>query len=249
MNESVSVVIPAWNAGRFLERAIRSALSQTRKPQRVVVIDDGSEDNTWQIIVDTIGPGHQELSNGARSIVDGIEVIGIKKPHTNVSHTRNTGMDAVWDETTIFAFMDADDWYAPDKIKRSLEAFALHTAIGCVVSDYDQLMPDGRFYREYKPSFDGHRLMAFNPHNTNCLVRREALEKISGPRLFDESLTYCEDYDLFLRLAEVGLIYHIPEVLHHRTEHDENMSRNLDEMFRHERLVKQMMLRRRGLAG
>jgi GT2 family glycosyltransferase len=108
-------------------------------------------------------------------------------------------------------------------------------------------MPDGRFYREYKPSFDADGLMASNLHNINCLVRRAAFERLG--LLFDESLNYCEDYDLFLRLAEVGLIYHIPEVLHHRTEHGDNMSHNLNEMIRHEILVKQRMLQRRSLAG
>lgn len=248
MSESVSVIIPAWNAGRFLERAIASALDQTRKPDRVVVVDDGSEDNTWQIVLDTTGPERKEHAHGVGAVIDGVELVGLRKQHTNLPHTRNVGMYAVWQATTIFAFLDADDWYAPDKIKRSLEAFALHPAIGCVVSDYDQLMPDGRFYREYKPSFDGDRLMVFNLHNINCLVRRAAFEKLGGLHLFNESLSYCEDYDLFVRLAEIGLIYHIPEVLHHRTEHGDNMSRNLDEMFRYERLVKQMMAQRRGLA-
>ncbi len=245
MSEQVTVIIPAWNANRFLRRAIESAVDQTRQPEMIVVADDGSTDGTFEMAT-ALGNGMSDVGPGLlMGTIQNVRYAVIRKPHVNLPNTRNVGMRFAMDLTSVFGFLDADDWYAPQKIQRSLEAFALAPQIACVVSDYDDVLPDGKTIRRYKSPFDANRLMMSCLHNINCFVRRDALA-VAG--LFDESLTYCEDYDLFLRLSEIGLIYHIPEVLHHRSEHGTNMSGNLDEMFRHEAMVKQKAAQRRGAA-
>lgn len=242
MQDQVTVVIPAWNAETFLQRAVESVVDQTVQPNMIVVVDDGSTDSTLQL---AIGMGYdmkEVVKDVTVGTIQGITYAVITKPHRNPSSTRNMGIRFAQAATTIFAFLDADDWYGPRKIQRSLEAFRLAPEVVCVVSDYDDNYVGGKSVRQYKAPFDADRLTVSFLHNINCLIRRTALDRVG---LFDEEITLCEDYDLVLRLSEVGLVYHIPEVLHHRSEHPASVSRNVEEMLRFEMIVKQKTMARR----
>lgn len=106
----VSVVIPAFNAGRYLSSAIGSVLAQTMSVHEIVVVDDGSTDDTAEI---------------ARSF-PGTLVIGGE--HQGIASARNTGVRAASGEW--LAFLDADDLWFPDKLERQFECLAATSAVG-----------------------------------------------------------------------------------------------------------------------
>ena len=107
----VSVIIPAYNSGPLVEEAIGSALAQTRPPAEVVVIDDGSTDDTAERLA-RFGP----------------PVRVIRQANGGVSAARNRGLAAA--TGAFVAFLDADDVWHPDKLRRQLEAFAKRPELG-----------------------------------------------------------------------------------------------------------------------
>ncbi len=198
----IAAVIPTFNYGRFLARAIESAQKQTRPPDEILVIDDGSTDDTEQVLA---------------SFGDSIRVL--RTPRVGVSVARNTGWRATRAE--LVALLDADDNWRPTKLERQLEVMAEYPdviAVGCGNRILDangrELMV--RFYPN--PSRDrGERLRQVatrrawvGSSNSGVLVRRAVLERVDG---FDEKLAAAEDWDLWLRLAALGEIRNVHDVL------------------------------------
>ncbi|MHC5139531.1 MAG: glycosyltransferase family 2 protein, partial [Planctomycetota bacterium] len=99
---TISAVIPAYNAAKYIARSIDSVLAQTHPVDEIVIVDDGSTDNTAAIIKDY-----------------GDKVRYIHQPNAGVSAARNTGIEAA--TGNWIAFLDADDEWLPEKIKRQVE--------------------------------------------------------------------------------------------------------------------------------
>src|SRR5689334_17614281 len=110
---TVSVVIPTYNYGRFLAEAIESALSQTRPPGEIIVVDDGSTDDT-------------------ASIVKGFDahVKYIKQENAGVCAARNRGVNESTGE--LIAFLDADDRFEPTAIEKQAAIFESEPEVGLV---------------------------------------------------------------------------------------------------------------------
>jgi len=102
MTDAVSAIIPAYNAGAYLAQAIASVRRQSVAVQEIIVVDDGSSDNTAQIA----------LAEGA---------VLIQQPNSGAAAARNTGLQASSGE--FIAFLDADDRWAEDKLEKQLAAF------------------------------------------------------------------------------------------------------------------------------
>ena len=107
---TVSVVIPAYNMEKYIGRAIDSVLAQTRQPDEIIVVDDGSTDNTADVI----------KSYGSR-------VHYIRQENGGASVARNTGIEAAKSEW--IAFLDADDEWLPEKLQLQIECFARNKAL------------------------------------------------------------------------------------------------------------------------
>ncbi|MPZ73148.1 MAG: glycosyltransferase [Nitriliruptorales bacterium] len=182
----VSVVVPTHNRGQLLMTTLRSVLWQHAVDIEVIVVDDGSIDNTPQVI---------------RAMDDGrLRVVRNEVPQ-RVSAARNRG--AVMARSDWVAFCDDDDLWAPDKIARQLEAAvrAGRPWVYCGTVNIDQHLRivSGR------PPPDPEHVMAtlgrFNPipgGGSNVMMRRDALEA-AGP--FDTQLANTEDWEMWLRLA------------------------------------------------
>ncbi|NOX59824.1 MAG: glycosyltransferase family 2 protein [Planctomycetes bacterium] len=131
-NPLVSIVIPALNAARTLPRAIDSIVGQRAVSWEVIVVDDGSTD-------DTIGSIQQHrLRLGNRMLV-------LKQKHAGSSVARNTGIDRARGE--YVAFLDADDEFMPNKLIRQLEMFCRRPDLGLVYSDFSYNDLSGRLHR------------------------------------------------------------------------------------------------------
>jgi glycosyltransferase involved in cell wall biosynthesis len=197
----VSTVIPAFNAERFIERSLASALAQNIPYSEIIVIDDGSTDATCEIVARYKDRGVRLLSHAKRS---------------GVAAARNTGILASNGE--FIAFLDADDEWLPHKLERQLSALRAKPEmkfISCRSSLIDETGRDhGDIYRGARPAVgpEGWRTLLTYPcvATPSVLVRRSAL---STAGLFNKWLPVGEDQDMWIRLSMLGEIGHIPEAL------------------------------------
>jgi glycosyltransferase involved in cell wall biosynthesis len=119
-----SVVIPAYNAEAFLARAIDSVLAQTWPAEEIIVVDDGSSDASAEVAARYGGP-----------------VRVLRQANAGVSAARNTGAGAATGDW--LAFLDADDWYYPDRLQWHAEWIAQDGKLDFLTGDYDYRRPDG----------------------------------------------------------------------------------------------------------
>lgn len=200
----VSVVMPCYNAGSFLVEAVESVLRQTYDDIELVVVDDGSTDDSTAAL---------------RSYGDRLRLL--HSAHAGPAAARNTGLAACSGE--FVAFLDADDYWVPECIER------LHAALRSSDADlsYCGWQNVGATARRGTPFVppdyeDGNKVEALLRNAAlwpihGALTRRAALEEAGG---FDTRWRRCEDYDLWLRLASAKQLVRVPEVLayyrHHR---------------------------------
>jgi glycosyltransferase involved in cell wall biosynthesis len=187
----ISVVIPTYNRYEFLKRAVSSVLAQTYPPQEIIIIDDGSTDETAQI------------KNDFPSI------IYLLQNNYGVSHARNVGIEKSHFEW--IAFLDSDDEWHCEKLQ---EQVAFHKKNPDILMSYtDELwIRDGvevKIPKKFK-KFGGEIFQECLSHciiaPSASLIHKSILEKVG---IFDINLEVCEDYDLWLRVAasdKIGLI-------------------------------------------
>lgn len=184
---SVSVIIPAYNRRPFLEKAVNSVLEQSRHCAELIIVDDGSTDDTREFV--------NKLTAQAS-----IPIIYIHQQNQGASSARNQGIQNAQGE--LICFLDSDDCFLPDKL--AIQKQALMES-GCLVSHTNEkwlrrgahlnqkkkhLPPDGYIFPECLP-------MCVVGMST-VMVRRELFDKYG---MFDESLPCCEDYDFWLRVS------------------------------------------------
>jgi Glycosyltransferases, probably involved in cell wall biogenesis len=182
----VSVIIPCYNAERWIDEAIQSALNQTYSPVEVIVVDDGSSDGSWKKI--------QEF---------GSRVIAETGPNRGGSAARNRGF--VLSRGDYIQFLDADDYLLPKKIPRQV-AFLKASGADVVYGDWrhEHFLPDGSSQLEEiavsgaQGDVLGALLSGWWVAPAALLFRRHVLEKTGG---WDESLAAAQDRDLFISIA------------------------------------------------
>ncbi len=193
---TVSTIIPTFDRAAMVAEAVASALSQDAADLEVIVVDDGSTDDTRMVLA------------------------GFSDPRLRVVATTNRGVSAARNLGTSLArgryvaFLDSDDTWLPGKIERQL-AYMADT--GHVVSQTQEiwmrggrrvnprrihLKKDGDFFRQAL------RLCLVSP--SSVMIERDFLQRVGG---FDEGLAACEDYDLWLRMLLRGPIGLLDEAL------------------------------------
>ena len=183
----ISVIIPAYNQAAYLAEAIQSVYSQTYKDWELVVVDDGSTDDTPQVLAG--------LRDSRLSIV--------RQANKGVSAARNTGIRL--SSAPLVTFLDADDVFLPDKLEALREYLSDHPDVGLVVGGKQNIDSSGRTYEEKASTLTRldfpELLLANDIPLGGVMIRRESLERVGG---FDESMHSCEDWDLWLRLVVAG---------------------------------------------
>lgn len=188
MSETYSVVIPAYNAEKTIEACLASVVAQTIAPLEVLVVDDHSHDGT--------GAAVQRCEKWLAAAGIRLEYCRLEQ-NSGPSVARNEGIRMA--EGSYIAFLDADDTWHKDK---------LAIVVRCVRSSSAGLVCHA--YTE-EPTFDvstsggGHeskslsiyRMLLRNPAQTSCAVVRK-----QHALAFDEAMRHCEDYDLWMRIAE-----------------------------------------------
>jgi glycosyltransferase involved in cell wall biosynthesis len=199
----VSVVIPVFNGAPFLAQAIQSVLDQTYPLIEVIAVDDGSIDESLEIL--------QGFGNH-------IQIIA--QPNSGVAAARNAGIAKAVGE--FIAFLDQDDYWNREKVARQVEKFAASTQVGLVhtgVSYFDATIrnfvsPENPSSRPEQMVGDCYELLLMgNPLcNSSVIVRRKFINMV-GPCNLKIRGNTVQDYDLWLRLARVSQFDYVNEPL------------------------------------
>lgn len=199
----VSVLIPVFNGARFLLEALDSARGQTYRPIEVVVIDDGSADDSARIAESQPG------------------VVCLRGPHQGEAAARNAGLAQARGE--LVAFLDADDRWHPEKLGRQVAALAAEPGRPGVLCRFRNFLDAGAARPEWlRPETFLEERAGSMPSLCTLLGRRTTFATV-GP--FRPELEGSSDLDWFVRAADAGLAFPmLPEVLVERRLHDANMS-------------------------
>ncbi len=208
----VSVITPTYNRADMIGGAIQSVLDQTYVDWELIVVDDGSTDNTAEVV----------------SAYDDPRMEYIYQENRKLPGARNTGLRAAKGE--YVAFLDSDDVFLPGKLELQVAVLDQKPGIGLVASGWTEINAERRPIRTVRPWRLGRGLTLSDwlyacPFNVlTVLVRREWLDRVG---LFDEQQHYVEDWDLWLRMANSGccMVWE-PAIVCLRTIHAGNMVRN-----------------------
>ncbi|GFE71017.1 glycosyltransferase [Chroococcus sp. FPU101] len=202
----VSVIIPAYNAEVFIEKTLKSVLSQTYKNIEVIVIDDGSEDQTVDLV-------RKIMQQDQR-------VILLQQVNSGVAAARNLGIEKAKGE--FIAPIDADDlWYAENLEKQMQSLLNSDSSVGLTYAwslDIDENdFPSGEFRSS---TLEGNvytilLLHYFLANASSTVIRRSVLEKVGyyNENLRIQNAQGCEDWELYLRIAERYKFRVVPEFL------------------------------------
>ena len=193
---TVSVIIPSYNRAHTLPRALNSVIAQTRAADEIIVVDDGSTDDTEQLIAKNYP-----------------QVIYLKQQNLGVSAARNLAIQHAHGEW--LALLDSDDAWLPQKLEKQLSLLAEQPAFKIIHSDEIWIRNGVRVNQMKKHAKCGGwifqhclPLCAISP--SAVIIHRDLLAQIG---LFDETLPACEDYDLWLRITAHHPVLYCNEAL------------------------------------
>jgi glycosyltransferase involved in cell wall biosynthesis len=199
----VSVIIPCYNHGRYLARAIDSVLSQPYSSVEIIVIDDGSVDNT------------REVAEGYPSVKYHFQ------PNQGLSAARNTGIEH--SEGNFLIFLDADDWLLKNAIAINAAYLEHDKSLGFVSGAF-VISRNGVEQEVKKPVNSEHYLRLLQGNYISMHATVMYTRKVFKTLRFDPSLKACEDYDVYLRVTRDFPVLHHTHLLAAYFHHDTNMS-------------------------
>jgi glycosyltransferase involved in cell wall biosynthesis len=211
--KKVAVIIPCYNHGNFIKDCLDSVVQQDYVHKSIVVINDGSTDNSQEIIEQLINIEDKQ-NNIVVGTYQNISItILINNKSTGPSAARNKAIKFAWNLCDYIAVLDADDRYLPDKLTKCMSIFNNSQAnVGLVYNDMlIQDLRNGKIVHEMREPFDRHRLEQECIISNAPIISKKALEVVG---LYDEEMRTCEDWDLWLRITEKFVAIHVPEPLH-----------------------------------
>jgi glycosyltransferase involved in cell wall biosynthesis len=214
----VSIVIPAYNAAKFIGETIESALHQTYNNLEVIVVDDGSEDDTCSEVIKNAG-----------------QVRLVRQKNAGPSAARNRGIREARGE--YVALLDADDLWLPEKTTLQMKCLERYPEAGLVFSDMIEFHDDKResptqfSMNGLNEAFFGHQELVPNPFyklmqvnfisTPSVLLRKSVFEQTGG---FDEAYRFSEDFLLWLRFAKISPLVRVDKPLVLRRRHEGNLT-------------------------
>lgn len=223
MPELVSTIIPTYNRAALLVRALDSVAAQGYRPIEVVIVDDGSTDNTVEIVT-----GRREyLAN------KGIDVIFHQQQNQKAPKARNVGMQLA--RGSLFAFLDSDDLWMPTFLETVVRLLDEHPECGMAFSgilgidDNDVVFAERKMYIDPEPQegvlrdpFD--RIIRYMPTQTSgVVVRRRVIEDVGD---FDLGLPVVEDWDLWYRIGKRYDMAYTTRALACNRNHPDNLPKS-----------------------
>jgi glycosyltransferase involved in cell wall biosynthesis len=189
----VSIVTPSLNQGRFIRETVESVLGQDYPRLEYFVVDGGSTDDTVAVLREY-----------------GDRLAWVSEPDRGQAHAINAGWRRA--RGSIIAYLNSDDCYLPGAVRRAVAGLEAHPEAGAVYGEGDHVDEAGRVIARYPTEpFSLERL------EETCFVcqptvflRREVVERVGW---LDESLRYCMDYDLWIRVGRLAPFVRLPHVL------------------------------------
>lgn len=192
----VTVVIPLYNHERYIEQAVASVLAQSRRPDEIVVIDDGSRDGSAEIM--------------RRLCHEHAEIVFWSQPNQGAHSTINAGIERARGE--YLAILNSDDVYHPRRLAKCLDVLEREPSVAAVFTALDFMDKDGGrvdnpWYEQARAFYDRNRDLGlalvngnFFMTTSNLVIRRAAFDEIGR----FAALRYAHDLDFFLRLLARG---------------------------------------------
>lgn len=227
----VSIYIPAYNCEKHIVSCVNSALNQTVVDLEVCICNDGSTDNTLEVIQENYG-------NNPRVRV-------ITQTNGGIGCASNTAVRMA--HGYYIGQLDSDDYLEPDAVELCLREFMADSKLACVYTTNRNVNPDGSLIAKgYNwPAFSREKLTtAMIAHHFRMFTTR-AWNLTEG---FSQSITNAVDYDMYLKLSEIGPFKHINKITYNRVLHGENTSiKNLDAQKKNHFIVVNKSLERQNL--
>jgi glycosyltransferase involved in cell wall biosynthesis len=222
LSPKVSVIIPTFNRVKYVCAAIENVRAQSYGNMEIIVIDDGSTDETKNILT--------------RDYSD--KIIYILQKNSGNSLARNNGLGHATGK--YVAFLDDDDLWEVEKTAKQVEYLEEHSDIGFIYCGASYINENNKIIGHRIPWDDEvqtfnqlfKRNMILSP--SLVMVKKECLDVVGN---FDETLIQSSDYDLFLRLAKKFYFRHAPEKLCRYRVHDQNMSKNLERRLKSHMII------------
>jgi len=212
MNPLITCIVPTHNGGRYVHEAIDSILAQTHRPIEIVVIDDGSTDDTAEVV--------------ARY---GDQVTYHWEADVGPPAARNAGLRRAHGE--LVAFLDGDDLWHPEKLERQMARLAARPELDYCLSHVrlfwmPELEAEAEKYR------DSERVQPPGYATTTLLARRAVFDRVGA---FNPELWYADAGDWFTRASGLGAVSEVlPDVLTFRRMHQTNLTRRKTAQSREE---------------
>src|SRR3989338_6857241 len=219
----VSVILPTYNCAAFLPHSIGSILAQTYNSYEIIVVDDGSTDNTKEVLY---------------PFMQRIKYILLEQ-NKGLPTARNIGILSAHGK--YIAFIDADDLWLPEKLQTDIEYFETHPEVSMVYSKHLNIDQNGRMLDEASqkrlPSGNvfAQLFSEQNFINTSSVIVQKEVFKTTG--LFDEQLFNCQDWDMWLRITfyfKVGGI-NTPLLKYRHNPH--SLSKNRNNVLKYQKIV------------
>jgi glycosyltransferase involved in cell wall biosynthesis len=212
----ISCIVPVYNGATYLAEAIDSIFAQSYTPVEVLVVDDGSTDATPEVIA-----GY------------GDRIRSLRQENAGPAAARNRGLAAARGE--LIAFLDADDLWHPDKLRRQLDRLRTRSEVGISLTMIQNFWIEALSHEAERRR--GRKETLPVPGYVSCcmLARREVFERV-GP--FEAGRQHAEHVEWFARARAAGIVDELlPEVLVYRRIHHGNRSRHLAQQSRDEHLA------------
>lgn len=193
----ISVVIPVYNGNNYLREAIDSVLEQTYKNIEVIVIDDGSIDDTWSII----------QSYGSK-------VRAIRQENHGVGGALNAGIKI--SNGDYIAWLSHDDLFLPTKLEQQIDFLMRNNQFAACYTDFYQINASGKILQKFEsPWYPKEQAIWFffrqmYIHGSTMLINRRCFDKVG---LFSEELRYTQDAEMWIRITRYFSIGRVPKAL------------------------------------
>lgn len=212
----VSVVTPTYNRADFIREAVDSVLSQSFRDLEMIVVDDGSRDNTRDVLASCLDDGRLHY---------------VFQENQGQSVARNKGIRAARGE--YICFLDSDNYWLPGKLEASVRFMDAHPDVDILYGDNISIDEEGRIISKDNMKRHSGRITGLLLHdnfisNNTVMVRRECFEQLGG---FNEKDRLAEDYELWLRMSTRYTFHYLPEYMAAYRVMDDQISSDKDKRF------------------
>ncbi|MDF0750461.1 glycosyltransferase [Marinobacter sp. 71-i] len=226
---TVSVVTPTYNRARFLPDAVSSVLAQTYADLELIIVDDGSEDDTVKVLEPFLADGRVRY---------------FYQENQGQSHARNLALEQARGD--FIAFLDSDDMWAPEKLEKQLAVLRANPEVDIVHGDEAVIDEQGTVIsienmKRYSGRITRYLLADNSVSITTALVRRRCFDEMGG---FDTSVGVADDYELWLRFSARYYYQYEPDIVaSYRVMADQISSDKRRRFAANERIIREFLAR------